>query len=116
MGDMENADARLNVAVSNAATALSMEAAARADWARLTLLALAEKHPGVTGFTFETDWEYDDEGGYFPTVSIFYDGAENEDEMLLDDDLNELAHNLDPAAVHLLGDRRSIEELKEVRF
>jgi hypothetical protein len=44
---------------------------AAAEVARLELLRLAGEIPGMTGMTFETEYEYDDEGGYFRTLSCY---------------------------------------------
>lgn len=116
MGEMENANARLSVAVSNAATAMQMEVAARADWARLSLLKLAEEHPGVLGFSFSTEWEYDDEGGYFPVANIYAEYDPDSDQGDIDDDLIEVSHYLDPESVELLGETKTVAELKEVKY
>lgn len=44
---------------------------AEAEVARLRLLDLAEQIPGMNGMTFECQYEYDDEGGYFRTISCY---------------------------------------------
>lgn len=44
---------------------------AAAECARLELLRLAGQIPGMNGMTFETSYEYDDEGGYFRTISCY---------------------------------------------
>lgn len=36
---------------------------------RLELLAIADRHPGLTEFELELEYAYDDEGGYFATVN-----------------------------------------------
>lgn len=42
-----------------------------AEVARLRILDLAEQIPGMNGMTFECQYEYDDEGGYFRTISCY---------------------------------------------
>ena len=42
-----------------------------AELARLDLIRLAEENPLIGGLTFETSYEYDDEGGYFRTVNTY---------------------------------------------
>lgn len=42
-----------------------------AELARLDLIRLAEENPAIVGMTFESDFEYDDEGGYYLTVNPY---------------------------------------------
>ena len=44
---------------------------------RLTFLKFVDKYPGVIGFTFETEYEYDDEGGYYRTANMYPVFADN---------------------------------------
>lgn len=115
---VETALARLTATTGAAAQAMENEAKARAEWGRESLLALAEANPQIMGYSFETEWEYDDEGDYFPTVSVYADQAEHSLEMEyeLEDEIFEIQHNLDHAAVELLGERVTVDELKEVKF
>lgn len=53
---------------------------AAAEVARLTLLKLSDEIPGLTGMTFETQYEYDDEGGYFRTLSCYPTFADDDAE------------------------------------
>lgn len=56
-----------------AAEARMVELNAWAELARIDLLKFVDEHPeaGIIGLSFETTYEYDDEGGYFPTPSIY---------------------------------------------
>lgn len=42
-----------------------------AELARLDLLRLAEEEPAIKGMRFESNYEYDDEGGYFMSVNAY---------------------------------------------
>lgn len=110
--------ARLNTASVAAGLAMVAETEARAEWVRASLIDLAEKHPVITGFSFETDWEYDDEGGYFPTTSIYADLAEPslETEYALEDELTELQHSVTHEVAELIGGQTTVQQLKEVTF
>lgn len=44
---------------------------AAAEVARLTLLKLAGEMERLTGFRFESEYQYDDEGGYFRSVTVY---------------------------------------------
>lgn len=44
---------------------------AAAEVARLCLLNLAEERPGIKGLSFESEYQYDDEGGYFQTATTY---------------------------------------------
>jgi hypothetical protein len=110
---------RLTMATAVASDAMVAETAARAEWARVSLLSLAEKHPKIVGFNFETEWEYDDEGGYFPTTSIYVTFEENtlEAEYDVEDAVVELQHSVTHEVVEMhLGETMTIQELKEVKF
>lgn len=54
-----------------------------AEVARLTLIEWAEKDKRITGLTFESEYEYDDEGGYFLSVNAY--PATDGDALELDD-------------------------------
>ena len=42
-----------------------------AELARLDLIRLAEENPLIEGMTFESSFEYDDEGGYYRSVNPY---------------------------------------------
>ena len=55
---------------------------ASAEWARLQLIALSEDEqlePAVVGLRFTTEYCYDDEGGYFDSLSVALLDAEGDD-------------------------------------
>jgi len=57
-----------------------------AELARLDLLRVAEEKPAITGLRFEAHYEYDDEGGYYMSVTAYPLGADDPD--LDEDDLD----------------------------
>ena len=78
MSDTEVGQTELSIAVErmNAAYKAYQYASdganqAAAEVARLELLRLSGEIPGMTGMTFETQYEYDDEGGYFRSLSCY---------------------------------------------
>ena len=95
---------------------------AEAEVARLTLLELADQIPGMDGMTFETQYEYDDEGGYFRTISCYPTGDGTEDydgyEFL------DLMNGFTPAAICVLcgtptdadAGEITMEQIRERRF
>lgn len=68
---LEVARARMNEAYKSYQYASDNATNAEAEVARLTLLKLSDEIPGLDGMTFETQYEYDDEGGYFRTLSCY---------------------------------------------
>ena len=84
MSDTEVGQTELSIAVErmNAAYKAYQYASdganqAAAEVARLELLRLSGEIPGMTGMTFESDYEYNDEGGYFRTISCYPTFAED---------------------------------------
>lgn len=57
------------------------------------MLELAQKDRKITGFSFEAEYEYDDEGGYYWSPTYFALGIEDEDwefqELVRDEGLDE---------------------------
>lgn len=105
---IKGALARLNEAGRKYTEAVTEENSARAEYVRLRLLALAEKHPRIEGFDLELSWEYDDEGGYYATVIVStdppWDFAQAEDvvselEDELEDDLIEVGNELNEGSL-----------------
>lgn len=92
---------------------------------RVQLLLLAEKHPQITSYSFDANFEYDDEGSYFYVGNLFvsigdrrldYD-AEG-DEMEIAESADEIGRELDEhVAEELFGDKwegaLSVEELRQ---
>lgn len=82
MSEIEQAVERMNAAYKAYQSASDGANQAAAEVARLELLRLSGQIPGMTGMTFESDYEYNDEGGYFRTISCyptFAEGVENAD-------------------------------------
>ena len=73
------AEARMNEAYNAFRYASDNAHNAEAEVARLTLLKFADEIPGLDGMTFETQYEYDDEGGYFRTISCYPTFEEDKD-------------------------------------
>lgn len=74
--------------------------AAVAEVARLSLLEYAREHPEVTGLSFESSYEYDDEGGYFLSTSVYPTVA---DDFWMDDyELADAVQGFGHAAIALL--------------
>lgn len=69
--ELTQAVERMNAAYKAYQYASDNATNAAAEAARLQLLGLADEIPGLTGMTFETQYEYDDEGGYFRTISCY---------------------------------------------
>ena len=82
MDALKEAVERMTRAHSTFRTARDEMNAAEAEVLRLQFLAFVDEHPEVTGFTFETEYEYDDEGGYYRTASMY---ATYEDKVGLDE-------------------------------
>ena len=101
MSELEFAQERLNTATNISLAASHVEAKARAEVARLSLLKLVEKYPATQAFTLEVSYEYDDEGGYFPTVSVYAE-VDEKFEYEIADELIEVQHNMDTGTVELL--------------
>lgn len=76
---LEVAEARMNAAYKSFQYAAENANNAAAEYARLTLLKLSDEIPGLTGMTFETQYEYDDEGGYFRSLSCYPTFANDEE-------------------------------------
>jgi hypothetical protein len=57
--------------------ALERRHKAAAVLTRIELLKCADEHPEVTGFEFEANYEYDDEGGYFWCAILRYAGDQH---------------------------------------
>lgn len=74
------AEARMNEAYKTFQYAAENANNAAAEVARLNLLKLADEIPGLTGMTFETNYEYDDEGGYFRSLSCYPTFADDDKE------------------------------------
>lgn len=120
MTTIDQARERVDAKSKAVAEAAQEEHAARAELARLSLLELATENP-VTSFSFSVEWEYDDEGSYFPTAEVFgeveHEKASDEwDETAFEDALMEVGNCLTPEAIQLLGESKTIQELKEVKF
>ena len=60
------------------------------------MLELAEANPEITGFTFEANMEYDDEGGYFWCPQFYVIGSDNDE---LVDELMEVRGDEDQIAI-----------------
>lgn len=98
--------------------------AAVAEVARLALLEYASTHPEIKGLCFESSYEYDDEGGYYLSTSVYplvdKGGSPFDDDYELSDAIQGFGH----AAIALLcGENEdategevTIEQAKERRF
>ena len=82
--ELEAAEERANAATKAFQEATTAVNNAWAEHARLTLLKLSEEHPELQGLSFETSYEYDDEGGYYASVSVY---------PLIDGDILEIGWN-----------------------
>ena len=60
------------------------------------MLELAEANPVITGFTFEANMEYDDEGGYYWCPQFYVIGSDNDE---LVDELMEVRGDEDQIAI-----------------
>lgn len=92
--------------------------AAEAEELRVRLCDLADEH-GIVAFSYETNYEYDDEGSYFPSVSMR--GATADDEEMAEDAVYDAANDVSHRAVDLLfGSERdgeiTIEQLRRKHF
>jgi hypothetical protein len=120
MSDLQTAQERLNVTLKASFDASQNAAAAAAEWARLALLEVVDQYPQVVRFTFGVGYEYDDEGGYFPSVSIYPEYADGDHNFEVEDEMIEIENSLDPDAVAILAGPdlgpRTIAELREVSF
>lgn len=87
---------------------------ATAEVARLTLLKLAGENPGMDGMTFETEYEYDDEGGYFRTLSCYPTFEEDQDYDYDDLEFNDLMNTFTPESICVLCDVPSDETTGQI--
>lgn len=62
------AEARMKAGWEAYSAAHDSALTASAEYFRLALLELAGRHPGLEAFEFSCTYEYDDEGGYFPSI------------------------------------------------
>lgn len=95
------------------------EAAARAEYVRCRLVEIADSEPAINGFSFDVEYEYNDEGGYFPVASIYpsWASAIGELTMEIEDELIEIGNELSELAIELhLGESKTIKQLREVKF
>ena len=67
--------------------ALAKANRAWAEALRLTLLDVLAEHPAILSFSYEVEYAYDDEGGYFPTASVttHWQPGHDDDEDCVDD-------------------------------
>jgi hypothetical protein len=71
MSAIAQAADRARQATKDALVAELASTRAWAEVARLELLEFAEESPTVIGLSFESEYEYDDEGGYFLSTSVY---------------------------------------------
>ena len=64
-------ETRLVMATDAYESARHEQACALSELLRLELLKFSEEHPEVKGLAFETEWCYDDEGGYFMADTVY---------------------------------------------
>lgn len=99
---------------------------ALAEQARLALLEFVDSNPAIKGLRFESEYEYDDEGGYFLNDSIYPLVADDQTEIEVDPDYefyDEMQH-YGHAALALLCDvptdsysgEVTIEQARDRRF
>lgn len=69
--ELDAALERMNLLCRTSQEAVEAANAGVAEVARLSLLKLAETMPGLGGLAYSTDYEYDDEGSYFRTVTVY---------------------------------------------
>ena len=62
---------RVSAAIKNFHAAQEELNRSLAESARLLLLEFAEENENIKGLTFESEYQYDDEGGYFLTDSVY---------------------------------------------
>jgi len=79
MSELTIAQERLNATGRAFTDAQEAHLNACTEWARLSLIASAALPDGVVGARFSTEYCYDDEGGYFDTVSVSLLDADGED-------------------------------------
>ena len=120
---LEEAMRQVDVAVERTLAAIQAEAYARGELVSLKLLSLAELDPSIVSYTIETGWEYDDEGGYFHTVSLWpqrqsdveREGVAPELEDQVSDELLDVNHWLDEASVALFGGDEAVITIAQLR-
>lgn len=87
--------------------------------ARLALLGIAEQHPTIARFTFDTESEYNDEGGYYTVVTANALDSEDDDVGQLSDelydDLSDAAHQwINEEVLAILGHEEiTVAQLRE---
>lgn len=96
------AEGRMNEAYKAFQYASDNAHKAEAEVARLNLLKLADEIKGMDGMTFETQYEYDDEGGYFRTLSCYPTFEEDEDVDYDQYEFFDLMNSFTPEAICLL--------------
>ena len=101
---LEVARGRMNEAYKSFQYASDNATKAEAEVARLTLLKLAGEIKGLDGMTFETQYEYDDEGGYFRTLSCYPTFEEDEDYDYDEYEFIDLMNGFTPEAICRLCD------------
>ena len=113
---------RMHVALKASDEAIRVANLAAAEVARLTLLKLADENDDLTGIDFEVTSEYDDEGSYFKTVSVFpqFDGFREP----VDHDISDMLNGFGPTPLCILcgvhdeswEGQVTIAEAREKRF
>jgi hypothetical protein len=72
MTELETAIEVMNETWKTALGAMHNATQAEAEVARLTFLEYADRYPSkVRGFAFESEYQYNDEGGYFVATSVY---------------------------------------------
>ncbi len=71
MTELELATGVLAGAWKTANEAMRNATQAEAEVVRLTFLDYAARKPKVKGFSFESEYQYNDEGGYFVSTSVY---------------------------------------------
>jgi hypothetical protein len=72
---LETAQEQLHASSRKWTEAVEAMNRSEARYAALVLLKLVDEYPAgvITGFTYETDWNSDDEGGFFSSSSVWAD-------------------------------------------
>ena len=99
---LEVARSRMNEAWKAYQYAFDNAHKAEAEVARLTLLKLADETKGMDGMTFETQYEYDDEGGYFRTLSCYPTFEDDQDGDYDEYEFLDVMNGFTPEAICLL--------------
>lgn len=71
MSVVELAHKRMTVTYETSRVAQEEAVKAEAEYLRLCLLGYAETNPSVAGLSYQCEYQYDDEGGYFRTISFY---------------------------------------------